>query len=238
MAEITRIHADEEADRAGTIRRVLSFVGSAAEGIVPRRNDELTIDQRSRFSRYVGNMALVAGNYYDDSSMQEAMDRAAATMHDEGMLKPERPLGLRVLWSRKEADSEKNQRLLYGSEVLRETLLKDYNISAYISPRAEYPYEASNSPEPMRALEALNRSARGFETLLGFGREKRYPRAGEVGFIAMLDSQWAGRAFKGVNIQQLRHEDGIAVLNGAGYHASEVRWVSPSIRDSLMESHD
>lgn len=234
MSEVVRIHSDDEVK--SRIQRLASFVGSTTDTLVPTRREQLTFDQQRRLGRYVGSLALVAGNYYDDRTMQGAMDRVVDRLGNEGMLQPNRPVGIRVLWRSKNADAEGNQRLLYGSEVLRETLL-EHGIAAHVSPRAEYPFGSKGS-ESRRALEALNRGAQGFESLLGYGGVRRDPDAGELALIAMIDSNWAGRAFRGVNIHQLRYDDGMVMLNGSGQYAEDFKWIAPSMRETLKQSHD
>lgn len=234
MSEVVRIHGEEEIQ--SRIQRLAAFVGTTTEALVQTRHEQLSFDQQRRLGRYVGSLALVAGNYYDDKSMQGAMGRAVDGLEREGMLQPNRPLGIRVLWRNRNPDAEGNQRLLYGSEVLRETLL-ERGIAAHVSPRAEYPYGNKGS-ESRRALEALNRGAQGYESLLGFGGARSDPLAGELALVAMIDSNWAGRAFTGVNIQQLRHDDGLVMLNGAGQYAEDFKWIAPSIRETLKQSHD
>lgn len=242
MSEVIRLHPGEDQKQVqqqdpGKIRRIVSFGSAIAEAFTPHKSEDLSFDTQRRLGRYVGRVALVPGDHIDDAAMYDAMGVAAHSLEREGMINPNIPLGVRVLWSEKRADSEANQRLLLASEFLRERLQAEHNVAPYVSPKADYLVDRS-APEHLRAVKTLDVSMKRFESLLGYDRNETRPLTGELGFVAVLDSRWAGRAFRGVNIHQLRNEDGLVVLHKTGPQPEDVRFIAPSMRDLTIPSHD
>ena len=244
MGELIKLRTEttEEYDEPSGIRKIasigsdiLGLGGSVADAFVRNRDLDLSPEQKRRFGRMVGNTALVAANFYDRPTMYERMEHVADGLENARMLRKDRPLIIRTVWRTRNPDVEVNQRMLETADVLRE-VLHDRGVMPHVSARPEYPYGKEGS-ESSRALEALNRSMRDAERMIGYSEYRPEPLPGDVGYIAMIHSGWA-RAFRGVNAHQLYADDGFVMLNGAGPSVDDIRWIAPSIREILKQPHD
>lgn len=202
----------------------------------PERHDReygVSPMQQSRLGRYVGRLMLLGGDHYDAEFTSAAARQAALTMRERGIMRPGIMLGLHSVLSPVREDN--NGRLAETQSALHDTI-KDYGVVPLSIAGRVHTSEGVGTATA-RSYNAVDSLVRKFEAQLGYiPNDETEPD--EVAVVAVVNTRWASRVFRGINYDDFSRPGELAVLRNIGDRSGEHKWLVGEPTSFAVPSHD
>lgn len=231
MAEIIKLHPDQDEPTVSPIRRLVSFVGNGVESIGLRR-EQLEPHEQLDLQESLGRVALVGGAHQYDEDMYRDLKQAAIAIDESKIYEDVEHVGVGVIWPSRDPTRESNQRMLGAADFLARILRDEHGVSASALLKPGYVVDGSGS-ERVRSYRALRKQLTDTELQLAASMPDAKPMVhpDDIGYIGIVNHRHAPRVFNGFPSQRI--DSNVAVLEAPRDDNTMFHW--RKIDDSPLE---